>query len=94
MSAQHPHRSTIAVGYSTSSNRGRRPRERPDHVRRGSAGHDRRYAIDPSKIERELGWCRNGAFETGLVKTVRWYVDLRAWWQAILDRGYKADASD
>ena len=54
-------------------------------------GHDRRYAIDPSKIERELGWCPTETFETGLVKTVRWYVNSRAWWQAILDRGYKAE---
>jgi dTDP-glucose 4,6-dehydratase len=53
-------------------------------------GHDRRYAIDPSKIERELGWCAAETFETGLVKTVRWYIDNRAWWQPILDRGYKA----
>jgi dTDP-glucose 4,6-dehydratase len=54
-------------------------------------GHDRRYAIDASKIERELGWRAVETFETGLAKTVRWYLDNRAWWQAILDRGYKAD---
>jgi dTDP-glucose 4,6-dehydratase len=53
-------------------------------------GHDRRYAIDPSKIERELGWRAAEAFETGLAKTVRWYMDNSAWWQSILDRGYKA----
>jgi dTDP-glucose 4,6-dehydratase len=54
-------------------------------------GHDRRYAIDPSKIERELGWCAAETFETGLAKTVRWYIDNRSWWQSILDRGYKAE---
>ncbi|HWA38228.1 MAG TPA: dTDP-glucose 4,6-dehydratase [Burkholderiales bacterium] len=42
-------------------------------------GHDRRYAIDASKIERELGWRPRESFETGLEKTVRWYVDNRAW---------------
>jgi dTDP-glucose 4,6-dehydratase len=54
-------------------------------------GHDQRYAIDPAKIERELGWHAAETFETGLAKTVRWYLDNRAWWQAILDRGYKAE---
>ena len=54
-------------------------------------GHDRRYAIDPAKIERELGWYATETLETGLAKTVRWYIDNRAWWQSILDRGYKAE---
>jgi dTDP-glucose 4,6-dehydratase len=54
-------------------------------------GHDRRYAIDSSKIERELGWRPAESFETGLAKTVRWYLDCRAWWQSILGRGYKAE---
>ena len=54
-------------------------------------GHDQRYAIDPAKIERELGWHAAETFETGLAKTVRWYLDNRPWWQAILDRGYKAE---
>jgi dTDP-glucose 4,6-dehydratase len=53
-------------------------------------GHDQRYAIDPTKIERELGWRASETFASGLRKTVRWYVDHRAWWQAILDRGYAA----
>jgi dTDP-glucose 4,6-dehydratase len=42
-------------------------------------GHDRRYAIDAGKIERELGWRPKESFESGLEKTVRWYVDNRAW---------------
>jgi dTDP-glucose 4,6-dehydratase len=54
-------------------------------------GHDRRYAIDPSKIERELGWAASESFETGLRKTVNWYVENRRWWQSILDRGYRAE---
>ena len=54
-------------------------------------GHDRRYAIDASKIERELGWRAEENFETGIEKTVRWYVEQRAWWQAILGRGYDAE---
>jgi len=51
-------------------------------------GHDRRYGIDCAKIERELGWTPTHDFETGLAKTVKWYLDNRAWWQKILDRGY------
>jgi dTDP-glucose 4,6-dehydratase len=54
-------------------------------------GHDWRYAIDPSKIERELGWRAAETFETGLTKTVQWYLASRSWWQPILDRGYKAE---
>jgi dTDP-glucose 4,6-dehydratase len=54
-------------------------------------GHDRRYAIDASKLERELGWHAVETFETGLEKTVAWYLAHRAWWQDILARGYRAD---
>ena len=53
-------------------------------------GHDRRYAIDATKIESELGWSACETFETGIEKTVKWYLDQRSWWQAILDRGYQA----
>jgi dTDP-glucose 4,6-dehydratase len=53
-------------------------------------GHDRRYAIDPSKIERELGWRATKTFEAGIETTVQWYCNHRAWWQSILDRGYVA----
>lgn len=54
-------------------------------------GHDQRYAIDSAKIQRELGWRPTENFESGLRKTVRWYLDNRDWWQTILDRGYRAD---
>jgi dTDP-glucose 4,6-dehydratase len=53
-------------------------------------GHDRRYAIDASKLERELGWSARESFETGLDKTVRWYLNNRAWWKAIMQKGYDA----
>ncbi|MDH2343410.1 dTDP-glucose 4,6-dehydratase [Bradyrhizobium sp. SSUT77] len=52
-------------------------------------GHDRRYAIDATKLERELGWRADENFESGLAKTVRWFFDNQRWWQAILDRGYQ-----
>lgn len=52
-------------------------------------GHDRRYAIDAGKLERDLGWRAEETFETGLLKTVGWYLDNESWWRAILDRGYQ-----
>ena len=48
-------------------------------------GHDRRYAIDASKIERELGWRPAETFESGLAKTVRWYIENDWWWKPIRD---------
>jgi len=52
-------------------------------------GHDLRYAIDASKIKRELGWEPQETFESGLKKTVDWYLQNRDWWQAILDGSYQ-----
>ncbi|MDG5899123.1 dTDP-glucose 4,6-dehydratase [Shewanella xiamenensis] len=54
-------------------------------------GHDLRYAIDASKIEHELGWKPEETFETGLRKTVQWYLDNKDWWQAVLDGRYKLE---
>jgi dTDP-glucose 4,6-dehydratase len=52
-------------------------------------GHDRRYAIDAHKIERELGWRPAETFETGIRKTVRWYLDNQPWVQNVLSGGYR-----
>jgi len=65
------------------------PRRKLIRFVRDRPGHDRRYAIDPTKLERELGWCAKENFETGIEKTVKWYVAERHWWEAILARGYK-----
>ncbi|MDP5029778.1 dTDP-glucose 4,6-dehydratase [Paraglaciecola sp.] len=54
-------------------------------------GHDLRYAIDASKIERELGWIPQETFETGLRKTVAWYLANRDWWSSVLDGSYKLE---
>ena len=51
-------------------------------------GHDLRYAIDASKIKRELGWSPVESFESGLEKTVAWYLENAAWWQAIREKNY------
>jgi dTDP-glucose 4,6-dehydratase len=47
-------------------------------------GHDRRYAIDATKIRRDLGWTLKHTFDQGLAKTVRWYLDHRHWCDAVL----------
>lgn len=49
-------------------------------------GHDFRYAIDGGKIERELGWTPSVDFDTGLARTLRWYLDHRDWWRTALSR--------
>lgn len=52
-------------------------------------GHDRRYAIDATKIERELGWKPAETFDTGIRKTVQWYLDNQAWVQNVTSGAYK-----
>jgi dTDP-glucose 4,6-dehydratase len=54
-------------------------------------GHDVRYAIDASKIERELGWVPEESFETGIRKTVEWYLNNENWWQRVLDGSYAGE---
>ncbi|WP_104041593.1 dTDP-glucose 4,6-dehydratase [Vibrio hyugaensis] len=54
-------------------------------------GHDVRYAIDASKIERELGWTPEETFESGLRKTVEWYLANKEWWQRVLDGSYSLE---
>lgn len=51
-------------------------------------GHDRRYAVDSQKAERELGWSQSVTFEDGLRQTVRWYLDNEAWWRPIREGVY------
>jgi dTDP-glucose 4,6-dehydratase len=58
---------------------------------RDRPGHDRRYAIDAAKIGRELGWTPQETFETGLAKTVRWYLDNRPWWERIRSGVYQGE---
>ena len=54
-------------------------------------GHDRRYAIDSSKMQRELGWTPEETFETGLKKTVQWYLDNAKWCQNVQDGSYQRE---
>jgi dTDP-glucose 4,6-dehydratase len=54
-------------------------------------GHDLRYAIDATKITRELGWRPHETFETGLRKTVLWYLENSSWWQRIRSGVYRGE---
>jgi dTDP-glucose 4,6-dehydratase len=54
-------------------------------------GHDRRYAIDASKIHNQLGWKPQESFETGLLKTVRWYLDNKIWTERLLSGAYQGE---
>lgn len=56
---------------------------------RDRPGHDRRYAIDTTKIERELGFCLRESFESGIRKTVDWYLDNEPWWRSVMDGTYQ-----
>ena len=52
-------------------------------------GHDRRYAIDPSKIHRELGWLPETSFAEGIKKTINWYLNHQEWWRPIVEKEMK-----
>lgn len=54
-------------------------------------GHDKRYAIDATKIKRELNWVPHESFETGLRKTVNWYLENKPWWERVLSGAYKLE---
>ena len=49
-------------------------------------GHDHRYAIDPGKIERELGWTAQESFDSGIERTIRWYLDNEEWWRPLVEQ--------
>ena len=54
-------------------------------------GHDLRYAIDAAKLERELGWRALETFESGIEKTVRWYLDNEWWWRPLREKVYAGE---
>ncbi|QIX97174.1 dTDP-glucose 4,6-dehydratase [Cedecea sp. FDAARGOS_727] len=54
-------------------------------------GHDRRYAIDAEKISRELGWKPQETFESGIRKTIDWYLNNQEWWQRVMDGSYTGE---
>ena len=77
--------------YSTSFGRGRRPHDSLIAFVTDRPGHDLRYAIDAAKLERELGWRAHETFESGIEKTVRWYLDNEWWWRPLRDKVYAGE---
>jgi len=70
---------------------GQRPRRELIQFVKDRPGHDQRYAIDASKIERTLGWTPDETFETGMAQTVDWYIAQRPWWEAIRASRYQGE---
>ncbi|GLQ49249.1 dTDP-glucose 4,6-dehydratase [Dyella flava] len=68
-----------------------RPRESLITYVKDRPGHDRRYAIDASKLKRELGWQPSQTFETGITQTVDWYLSHQAWVKRVLDGSYRME---
>jgi dTDP-glucose 4,6-dehydratase len=68
-----------------------RPHERLIEFVTDRPGHDVRYAIDASKIRRELGWRPRHDFEQGLRDTVRWFLDHKAWWERVMSGAYRGE---
>jgi dTDP-glucose 4,6-dehydratase len=67
-----------------------RPSEKLITFVKDRPGHDRRYAIDASKIQRELGWTPQETLLSGLRQTIEWYLNHRDWWQPLLSEEYQA----
>lgn len=65
------------------------PHERLIHFVHDRPGHDRRYAIDATKVRNDIGWTAVESLETGMRKTVQWYLDNSSWWQRALDGSYR-----
>ena len=68
-----------------------RPHEKLIEFVTDRPGHDARYAIDASKIRRELGWRPRHSFEAGLSDTVRWFLDNRPWWERVMSGAYRGE---
>jgi dTDP-glucose 4,6-dehydratase len=68
-----------------------RPRESLIAFVTDRPGHDLRYAIDATKLERELGWRASETFDSGIDKTVRWYLENEWWWRPLRDKVYAGE---
>ena len=81
---------SLAGRYPRSPAAGGRPSEELVTFVQDRPGHDRRYAIDATRIERDLGFCPRESFETGIRKTLTWYLENESWWRGVMDGSYRA----
>ncbi|MCG8564125.1 MAG: dTDP-glucose 4,6-dehydratase [Desulfobacterales bacterium] len=81
----HPHLNTMFPHAAPA--RGHRSESLITHVR-DRAGHDRRYSVNAGRISRELGYAPKESFETGITKTLAWYLENTVWWKGIMDQSY------
>jgi dTDP-glucose 4,6-dehydratase len=79
------------VGIMDALRPGGAPHERLIRFVPDRPGHDHRYAIDPTKLESELGWRADETFEAGIEKTVRWYMENEWWWRPLRDNVYRGE---
>ena len=68
-----------------------RPRREQIRFVADRPGHDQRYAIDPAKAERELGWTQRESFESGIAATIDWYLANEWWWQPLRAEKYAGE---
>jgi dTDP-glucose 4,6-dehydratase len=81
--------STFARRFPRSPAASGRPSEELISFVKDRPGHDRRYAIDATKVERDLGFCPQESFESGIRKTIEWYLANEPWWRAVMDGSYR-----
>lgn len=81
--------STLAQRFPRSPAASGRPAEELISFVKDRPGHDRRYAIDATKVERDLGFCPQESFESGIRKTIEWYLANEPWWRAVMDGSYR-----
>ena len=84
-------RTICALVDEVAPNGGIGPRERLITFVEDRPGHDLRYAIDASKMRDELGWAPSETFESGLRKTVQWFIENEAWWARIRSGLYRGE---
>ena len=89
--AQHRRRADASAPFSIACARQAGPHAELIAFVTDRPGHDLRYAIDAAKLERELGWRAHETFESGIEKTVRWYLDNEWWWRPLREKVYAGE---
>ena len=86
---EHRRRADDLRDRSTACSPSGAPHAKLDHLRKDRPGHDRRYAIDATRLRRELGWQPRTSFEQGMERTVQWYLDHMDWVRSVTSGAYR-----